>query len=143
MTTFMVGVDGSEGAKRAAAFAAKRARAEGARLVVAHIVDWSPYEFLTPEELSERPVEMKEEIEEAMAGILRPLEAEIGGEGLELELVVKHGHPSERLCEYAERQQVDQVFTGRRGRSRMRSLLFGSVSGSLVQMCPVPITVVP
>ena len=51
MGTFLVGVDGSEGAQRAAQFAAKRARAEGFLLILAHVVDWSPYEFLTPEEV--------------------------------------------------------------------------------------------
>ena len=143
MTTFLVGVDGSEGAQRAAEYAAKRARAEGARLILAQVVDWSPYEFLTPEELSERPVELREEIEEATTGILKPLEEAIGGAGLEIEMLVKHGHPAERLCELADELGVDQVFTGRRGRSRVTSLLFGSVSGALVQMCPAPITVVP
>ena len=143
MTTFLVGVDGSDGAQRAAEYGAKRARAEGARLILAHVVDWSPYEFLTPEELSERPVEHQEEIEEAMTGILRPLEEAIGGSGLEIETMVKHGHPAERLCDLADELAVDQLFTGRRGRSRVASLLFGSVSGALVQMCPVPITVVP
>ncbi len=143
MTTFLVGVDGSEGAQRAAQYAAKRARAEGALLIIAHVVDWSPYEFLTPEELADRPIELREEIEEATSGILQPLADELGGDGLEIELEVVHGHPSERMCELAEEREATQVFTGRRGRSRVVRLLFGSVSGSLVQMCPVPITVVP
>ena len=143
MVTFLVGIDGSEGAKRAARYAAKRARSEGVVLILAHVVDWSPYEFLTPEELSERPVEHREEVDAAMAGILQPLADELAGDGLKIEMEVVHGHPSERICELAEERKVDQVFTGRRGRTRVVALLFGSVSGSLVQICPVPITVVP
>lgn len=143
MTTFMVGVDGSDGARRAAEYAAKRAKASGARLVLVHVVDWSPYELLTPEELSSRHVEHEEEVAEALAKILQPLEDAIAGEGLQIEKMVRHGHATERLCELAEELGADQLFTGRRGQSRVKALLFGSVSGSLVQMCPVPITVVP
>ena len=32
---------------------------------------------------------------------------------------------------------------GRRGLSRLQTMLFGSVAGSLVQISPVPVTVVP
>lgn len=143
MVVFLVGADGSEGARRAAQYAARRARSEGAKLILAHVVDWSPYEFLTPQDLGERPVEHRKEIEKATSGILQPLADELGGDGLEIELVVLHGHPSESLCKLAEEHKADQLFTGRRGRSRAVALLFGSVSGSLVQICPVPITVVP
>ncbi|MFH0945015.1 MAG: universal stress protein [Planctomycetota bacterium] len=143
MAVFLVGADGSEGARRAAQYAARRARAEGARLILAHIVDWSPYELLTPEELSERPVEHRKEIADATSGILQPLADELGGGDLGIELVVRHGHTSECLCALAKERDVDQMFTGRRGRSLVALLLFGSVSGSLVQMSPVPITVVP
>ncbi len=55
-TTFLVAVDGSEGAERGAHFAAARARAEGARLHLLYVVDWSPYDVLTPRELQTRPV---------------------------------------------------------------------------------------
>lgn len=143
MNKFLVGMDGSDGARRAAEFAAKRAKVSGAQLVLLHVVDWSPYELLTAEEISSRHVEREKEVADSKAKILQPLADEFAADGIEVEVVVHHGHAAERISELAEELEVDQVFTGRRGRSRVKSLLFGSVSGSLVQMCPVPITVVP
>ena len=142
-TVFLVGVDGSDGARRAAEYAARRAQAEGAQLILAHVVDWSPYEVMTPEDMDSRPVERQKEIDEALGKILQPLAKHLATFGVEAELVVHHGHVAECMCEIARERNVAQVFTGRRGRSRLSSLLFGSVSGSLVQVCPVPITVVP
>ena len=43
----------------------------------------------------------------------------------------------------ADERGVTQIFTGRRGRSRLAALLFGSVASTLVQVSPVPVTVVP
>lgn len=140
--TFLVAVDGSEGSGKAARFAAERARHEGARLVLLHVIDWSPYEVMTPDELSERHVEREKEIREAKERVLEPLAAELRRLGVEPELMVRHGHAAETVCEVAREIDATQVFAGRRGRSKLGALLFGSVSGSLVQICPVPLTVV-
>lgn len=141
-TTFLVAVDGSEGSRKAARFAAERARQEGARVVLVHVVDWSPYDVMTPDELAARHVEREEEIREARKRILEPLAAELRELGVEPELMVRHGHAAETICEVARELDATQVFAGRRGRSKLGALLFGSVSGSLVQICPVPLTVV-
>ena len=36
-----------------------------------------------------------------------------------------------------------QVLVGRTGDSRIKTILFGSIPASLVQMSPVPVTIVP
>jgi nucleotide-binding universal stress UspA family protein len=69
----LVGINGSEGAQRAAEFALDRAKASGSRLVVAFVVEWSFYQFLTPEELEARPKQYKMEIERAETMVLDPL----------------------------------------------------------------------
>jgi len=139
---FLVGVDGSEGAARAARYAAERARKEGGTLLIAYIVDWSPYDVLTPEEQAGRHAARQKEIERAETEVLRPLAGSLG-EGVEIEAIVRHGHVTEALCDIARERDVTQIFTGRRGRSKVKALLFGSVAGSLVQVAPVPVTVVP
>ena len=50
----VVGYDGSEASNRALEFAVERAREEGGSIVVAHVLEWSAYSFLTPSELEER-----------------------------------------------------------------------------------------
>ena len=39
--------------------------------------------------------------------------------------------------------KAEQVFIGRIGQSSLKTLLFGSVPAILVQISPVPVTVVP
>ena len=141
--TILVGVDGSESGRRAADFAAARAAAAGARLVVAYVIEWSPYTFNTPEENELRHRRREEEIERAHAQFIDPLVAELRASGRTVEGAVRHGHAAEVLSGLAGEFGADQIVVGRRGLSKLAAMLFGSVAGSLVQVAPVPVTVVP
>lgn len=141
--TFLVAVDGSEGSVRAADFATERALASSAKLVLAYVIEWSPYSFHTPDELAERHKRREEEIERAQSTVLGPVSKSVKDKGVDVEVVVNHGHPSETLVDLAKDHGATQIFIGRKGQSRVASLLFGSVAGSLVQTSPVPVTVVP
>ena len=141
--TLLVGVDGSEGGKRAVDFAADRAKESGARLLVAYVIEWSPYTFNTPEENEVRHKRREEEIARAESEVLAPLVEALKADGIAAEGVVRHGHAAEVLSGLASEHGARQVFIGRRGISQLKALLFGSVAGSLVQISPVPVTVVP
>lgn len=141
--TMLVGVDGSDSSRRAADFAAARARAGNARLVVAYVIEWSPFTFNTPEENEQRHRRREEELARAQTQVLDPLVRELKAAGLEVEGVVRHGHAAEVLAGLAKEFGTGQIFVGRRGQSTIASLLFGSVAGTLVQISPVPVTVVP
>ncbi len=141
--TFLVAVDGSEGSVRAADFATERALASNSKLVLAYVIEWSPYSFHTPDELAERHKRREEEIERAQSTVLGPVSKSVKDQGVDVEVVVHHGHPSETLVDLAKDRGATQIFIGRKGQSRVASLLFGSVAGSLVQTSPVPVTVVP
>ncbi len=142
-STFLVAVDGSEGSDRAVEFATERALAGKAKLILAYIIEWSPYSFHTPEELAERHGRREEEIERAQTKLLGPVTESLKSKGVEGEQVVRHGHTSETLAKLAGEYDASQIFIGRKGESRIASLLFGSVTASLVQTSPVPVTVVP
>ena len=45
----LVGVDCSSCSDRALAYAADRAEASKAQLIVVHVIDWSPFSFNTPQ----------------------------------------------------------------------------------------------
>lgn len=141
--TVLVGVDGSESSHRAAHFAAAHAKAGKARLAVAYVIEWSPYTFNTPEENEMRHKRREEEIERARTQVLDPLVAEVQAGGLPVEGVVRHGHAAEVLSGLATELGASQIFIGRIGHTRIAALLFGSVAGTLVQISPVPVTVVP
>ena len=141
--TFLVAVDGSEGSNRAVEYAADSALRGKAKLVLAYVIEWTPYSFHTAEELAERHGRREEEIERAQTKMLKPLADALKAKGVDIEQVVRHGHISETLAAIASETGATQIFIGRKGESRVASLLFGSVSASLVQTSPVPVTVVP
>lgn len=140
---YVVGYDGSAASRRAVDFAIDRAGASGATLVVAHVLEWSPYSFLTPEELEERHKRRGEELARAQSAVIDPLEKEISSKGITVETVIRYGHIADTLCAIAKEQDAAQVFIGRQGESGFAARVFGSVAGSLAQSSPVPCTIVP
>ena len=141
--TLLVGVDGSDCGVRAVEFAAKRAKDGNARLVVAYVIEWSPYTFNTPEENEKRHKRREEEISRAESEVLAPVVSSLTQDGVNAEGVVRHGNPAEVLSSLAVENKASQIFIGRRGLTKLQALLFGSVAGSLVQISPVPVTVIP
>ncbi|TRW96566.1 universal stress protein [Paracoccus sp. M683] len=139
----VVGYDGSDSAKRALGFAAERAKAINATLVVAHVLEWSPYSFLTPTEVEERHKRRTEELQRAEQALLAPAVAALDTGGLTVQTVLKYGHIAETLCKIATDNDAAQLVIGRQGHSNMASRLFGSVAGTLAQVAPCPVTIVP
>ncbi|WP_136442703.1 universal stress protein [Pacificoceanicola onchidii] len=139
----VVAYDGSAAAKRALAFASALAQEKGAAVLIAHVLEWSPYSFLTPTEIEERHARRKEEMSRAETAILAPARADAEKAGVSVETVIKYGHIAETLCEIAKDAAASQIIVGRDGQSSLGARVFGSVAGSLVQVAPVPCTIVP
>jgi nucleotide-binding universal stress UspA family protein len=138
----LVGVDGSDSARRAVAFARDRAQLTGAELVLAHVIPWSPYSFTTPEENEVRHIRREAELAAAREQILEPAAAVVG-DAVPCTTVVRHGHRAELLCGLAREYDAVHILVGRTGEGRLRAALFGSVPSQLIQMADVPVTVVP
>jgi nucleotide-binding universal stress UspA family protein len=138
--TVVVGVDGSEAGERAARFASRIVR--GGTLVVACVVPWSPFAVQTGEENEQRRATKQRETEDAHR-VVDPLVQGFADDGLKVEGVVRHGHPAETLSDLAREHGADHLVVGRVGQSKVRSLLFGSTPGNLIQIAMVPVTVVP
>lgn len=139
----LVAIDGSDGGERALRYASERAKLGGAKLILTYVIEWSPYSFNTPEENAERHKRREEEIDRATSGVVEPAAKQLAAEGIDYETIVRHGPPAETLIKLAESYGVQQIVIGRRGQSGIKSLLFGSVAGNLVQTSPVPVVVVP
>ncbi len=137
----IVGYDGSESSTRALSFAVDRAKAEGSSLVIAYVLEWSPYSFLTPTELEERHARRKEELKRAEEHI-GPIVKETAGKGVSVEAAIKYGHIADTICQMAN-DGASQIIIGRSGESAVSARIFGSVAGSLAQAAPVPVTIVP
>ena len=118
-------------------------KAEGAERVVAHVLEWSPYSFLTPEELEERHKRRKEELNRAESALLGPVMDELSKSGVSATSALRYGQVAETLCAIIKDTGASQVVIGRTGHSSLSSRLFGSVAASLAQASPVPVTIVP
>ncbi len=140
---FAVGFDGSDGAKRALEFAIGRTKAQGGSVVLIHVLEWSPYSFLTPTELEERHKRRQEELDRASAWIMTPVVDALKKDGVTVETVIKYGNIADTLNEVATASKATQLVIGRNGHSGLGSRVFGSVAGHLVQSAPVPCTIVP
>ena len=140
--TILVGFDGNEPSQRAVEFAAARAEKSGAALHLVLVLEWSPYAFLTPEELDERHKRRNEELARARE-VVDPVVQKLKARGIEADCETRYGHAAELLCEIAEKRGACQIVVGRTGGSSLAQRLLGGLVVSLVQVAPVPVTVVP
>lgn len=140
---YLVGIDCSECSGRALDHAAEEAAAHGARLVIAHVIEWSPYSFNTNEENAERHKRREAELERAHSEIVDPLVAGLRERGIDAEGAIRHGHIAKTLNRLAEESGATAIIVGRHGESGLVSQMFGSVPGTLVQISERPVTVVP
>ena len=139
----VVGFDGSDSARAALSFAVNAAKKQGGALVIAHVLEWSPYSFLTPTELEERHKRRAEELDRAEKAILAPVLESVRSSGVEVTTTLRYGHIAETLVSIAKEEGANQIVIGRTGHSSLSSRLFGSVAGSLAQAAPVAVTIVP
>ena len=140
---FVVAYDGSDSARRALDHAVALALGSGAEITLAHVLEWSPYSFLTAEELAERHKRRNQELERARTAVVAPALKVVTASGLKVETDIRYGHVAETLVSIAEEAGAAQIIIGRTGQSTMVSRLFGSVAGTLAQIAPVPVTIVP
>ena len=139
----MVAVDCSECAERAIEYAIIQAKASGAHLYVAHVIEWSQYSFSTALENAERHKRREEELQRAYSEIINPVVARLKEEGLDAEGLVRHGHVADTLNSLAKSKGVSNIILGRQGTSKLKSHVFGSVGSRLVQSADCAVTVVP
>lgn len=139
----LVGIDSSECCQRSIEYAAEWAKSANAKLILLHVIEWSPYSFNTPSENEVRHKRREEELVRAHADLIDPAVAELKARGIEVEGMVRHGHPANTLNEVAEEKGASNIVIGRKGTSRLKAQFFGSVPGNLVQISSVAVTVVP
>lgn len=139
----LVAIDGSEGGQKALNAAVEQAQLSHSDLLLTYIIDWTPYSFHTPEELEERHKRRDSEIQRASESVLQPAVDALKSSGLNIGSEVRHGKIAETLNELTKEHAISQIFIGRLGESRMRTMIFGSVTAALIQMSSVPVTVVP
>jgi nucleotide-binding universal stress UspA family protein len=141
--TFVVGFDSDEDGRRVLDYAIGRAKRDGARLVILHVLEWSPYSFLTPEEIEERHARRENELARAREILMDPAVKRAKDAGLDAVSELQYGSPTRLLAKAAETHGASLVFVGRTGSDSIGARLFGSVPLGLAQICTVPLVLVP
>lgn len=131
--TTLVGYDGSDTAKAALAYAARRVGPDG-RVVVAHIVT-PPTAFIDTQYHDEALRRARERGEASMSEIDAMLD------GVAAELRVVEGPPARTLVALARETGADEIVVGSRGFGAGRAVL-GSVSHALLHESDRPVVVV-
>jgi nucleotide-binding universal stress UspA family protein len=140
MSTIVVGIDGSEGSRRALRFALDEAHARHATLKavgawhvppIVYEAGWAP----GPIDLDVYPKDIQATIDMALADV------GVATAGVEVTTTVSKGQAADVLC--AEAKGADLLVVGSRGLGGFRGLLLGSVSQQCVHHSPCPVVVVP
>ena len=149
MGRIVVGVDGSEGSRRALLWAAEEATLRAVPLEVIHTYEhhlaWQGYG--ADESMSAAAVEaMRQEIESAGREASRNAQAIVdrmveGLEGPEVTATaVESSHPAQALV--AHSKGADLLVVGSRGRGGFKSLMLGSVSQQCAHHAECPVVII-
>jgi universal stress protein A len=134
----LVGIDGSEGSRRAASFARDMARAFRARLTLLHVIEPLPSALLgafAPQQSELYARQMNE-----ASAFMNDLAAELAlGEA---EQVIEMGYPGDVICREASERNVDLIVVGWQGHRPGSRLLAGSVGAHVVAAANRSVTVV-
>jgi nucleotide-binding universal stress UspA family protein len=140
--TIVVGVDGSDQARHAAALAVSMARCTGAEIHLMTVVrppeGWwgivgSPP---TSTALGKTLIDAKQEILDTML-------ADLDLSGVEFQTIEDIGDPARMLVEYADKIGADLLIVGKRGAGLIERMVLGSVANRVVHDAPCPVVVVP
>lgn len=137
--TLLVAYDGHD--RNALEFGLALARKSQAHIVVAHVLHWSPYSFLTHEEVEQRHRIRDQELDRARTAVLGPLIEPLKAAGVSIEGAARHGQTVDVLCDLARERGASMIVVGRS--SSFSSRMFGSVTSALAQESPVPVVIVP
>ena len=128
----LVGYDGSDAAKAALAYAARRLR-PGGRLIVAHAIT-APTSFIDTAYYEQSHARARERAEATMS------ELDTLVAGVPAEPHVAEGPPAQTLVELARRAAADEIVIGSRGFGPGRAIL-GSVSHALLHETDRPVVI--
>lgn len=142
VATIVTGIDGSEGARRAAEHAVAMARHWGAKLKLVTVVR-TPEGWWGIGGAPPSPEALSSALVEGQQQILRETEEHLDLEGVDYETVQELGDPVSRLIAVCEINQADILVIGRRGAGLAERVILGSTADRLTHLASCPVLVVP
>lgn len=133
-------VDGSEGAARAARFAAQLAKDVSAELVLVHVYNSTEISVMGLHALTGK--EIDDAVSRVAKGVFEGARRAMGEAPVTCREEVRIGHPSSEIVAFAEDEHPDLLVVGSRGTGDFKKLFVGSVSSQVMHHAPCPVTVV-
>lgn len=133
-------VDGSEGAARAARFAAQLAKDVSAELILVHVYNSTEISVMGLHALTGK--EIDDAVHRVSKGVFEGATRAMGEGAPGFREEVRVGHPSSEIVAFAEDEQPDLLVVGSRGTGDFKKLFVGSVSSQVMHHAPCPVTVV-
>lgn len=134
--TIVLGLDGSEGSKRAIPVAVEIAKAGNGKIVIAHVEEDVIGKGGGPIHATEDEIqaEVKKQGEELSA---QDIDTEVKMKSVML------GGPAHAIAEIADDANADLIVVGTRGQSPVTGLLLGGVTQRLLHIAHQPVLAVP
>jgi len=131
--TILVGLDGHDSGARALEFGTNLVKKlEDCELVVAYVIEWSPYSFQTAEENAERHSRREEEISTALERVINPALEQLKTQGVEANGMVRHGDVADTLNAIAGENKASQIIVAKSSEGGFTKRIFGSSTTNLV-----------
>lgn len=140
---YLVGVDGSEWSNRALQRAMNLAEQTGASVKLVYVLDWSRIQPVIIEGVIPPSLSMEDEEKYANENVILPIIEQYKDYSTDLNSELIWGDPVEILHDQVKETHANMLFVGRRGRSRFRDLLLGSVANKLAHCIGIPVVLVP
>ena len=141
----LVATDDSAGARRAVDYAAALAKLLGANLLIVNVVgSYSLSGQAVRRFTRAQTTWLKETLEALSAELLRKALDRAKGVGpSKVQIESRMGDVAPTIIEIADERDADIMVVGKRGQSRVKGILLGSVSQKLVSLASRPVIVVP
>lgn len=131
-------LDFSDASKNAFRYACEFARSMGSKIYLLHIVE--PRPIAADMTLTYIPVE--EDLEKAAREDIEPLAHEAREKGIDVQVDVVIGIPSEVILHQIVESDASMLIMGSHGKTGLSRLLMGSVAEGVVRKAKVPVLIV-
>lgn len=131
----LLGIDGSKYSEAATGRAIDFAKSYGGNLTAVSVVD------VTEEFYAQAPDAVDKLVQRAKV-IVEEVRKRVEASGVKIETFVKEGDTHRKIVELAEEKKADIIFLGSHGRTGLKRLLMGSVTGRVIGLSSCPVLVV-